>query len=116
MAGVILGFSSPGRPSYTSVHAMSAYFFRVSNGCYPNPSDLGAEFANRDAAWAEMTGVCGDIIGDISRKLGENGAWQIELLDEFSKPVFRIRLVAETLDSSVFARVDSGLRQDNASN
>jgi hypothetical protein len=45
-----------------------------------------------------MTGVCGDMVGDISRKLGENGEWVMELLDESRKPVFRIRLVAETLD------------------
>jgi hypothetical protein len=77
---------------------MPAYFFRVRNGSCASTSDLGAEFANRDAAWTEMTGVCGDIIGGISRKLRENGEWQMELVDESSKPVFRIRLVAETLD------------------
>jgi hypothetical protein len=44
-----------------------------------------------------MTGVCGDMIADISRGLSENAKWQIEMLDEARKPVFRIRLVAETL-------------------
>ena len=61
-------------------------------------SDCGAEFADRDAAWKELTGVCGDMVGGISRKLKENGEWQMELLDASKKPVFRIRLVAETLD------------------
>jgi hypothetical protein len=37
------------------------------------------------------------MIGDVSRKLVENAKWQIELLDEGRKPVFRIRLIAETL-------------------
>ena len=47
-----------------------------------------------------MTGVCGDMIADISRKLSENAEWQMELLDESRKPVFRIRLVAETLQDT----------------
>ncbi len=41
----------------------------------------------------------GHVVGGISRKpREENGEWQMELLDESGKPVFRIRLVAETLD------------------
>jgi hypothetical protein len=43
-----------------------------------------------------MTGVCGGLIADISRKLPENAEWQMELLDESRKPVVRIRLIAET--------------------
>ena len=38
-----------------------------------------------------------DMIGDVSRELVENAEWQMELLDEIRKPVFRIRLMAETL-------------------
>jgi hypothetical protein len=45
-----------------------------------------------------MTGVCGDMLAGVSRKLIENAEWQMELLDESRKPVFRIRLVAETLE------------------
>jgi len=45
-----------------------------------------------------MTGVCGDILASVSRKLIENAEWQMELLDESRKPIFRIRLVAETLE------------------
>ena len=77
---------------------MSLYFFCIPNGRYAGSSDCGAEFADRDAAWKELTDVCGDMVGGISRRLPENGEWQMELLDEMKKPVFRIRLVAETLD------------------
>jgi hypothetical protein len=45
-----------------------------------------------------MTGVCADMVAGVSRKLIENTEWQMELLDESRKPVFRIRLVAETLE------------------
>jgi hypothetical protein len=59
-------------------------------------ADLGSEFESREAAWAEMTKVCANLVGGISRSLKQNAEWQMELLDETKKPVFRIRLVAET--------------------
>ena len=58
----------------------------------------GTELADRAAAWSELTGVCGDMIGGIARKLKENCEWRMELLDESNRPVFRIRLVGESLD------------------
>ena len=80
-------------------HAMPQYFFRIRNGAYSGASDHGTELADRNAAWKELTGVCGDMVGSIARHLKENAEWQMELLDESRKPVFRIRLVAETQDS-----------------
>ncbi|MEH2532991.1 hypothetical protein V1277_000625 [Bradyrhizobium sp. AZCC 1588] len=77
--------------------AMPIFFFTVRHGEDACVSNDGAEFADHNAAWKEMTGVCGDMIADVSRKLPENTEWQMELLDESKKPVFRIRLVAETL-------------------
>ena len=77
---------------------MPLYFFRMSNGRYAGASDQGSEFESRDAAWAEMTKVCANLVGGISRNLKQNAEWQMDLLDEARKPVFRIRLVAETLD------------------
>jgi hypothetical protein len=76
---------------------MSLYYFRISNGRYSGASDQGSEFDSREAAWAEMTKVCGNLVGGIARSLKQNAEWQIDLLDESRKPVFRIRLVAETL-------------------
>lgn len=45
-----------------------------------------------------MTSVCADMTAGLARKLQENSEWQMELLDEAKEPVFRIRIVAETLD------------------
>jgi uncharacterized protein DUF6894 len=78
---------------------MPIFFFSVRHGQDACVSD-GAEFADHHAAWKEMTGVCGDMIADISRRLSENAEWQMELLDESRKPVFRIRLVAQTLQDN----------------
>jgi hypothetical protein len=75
---------------------MSLYFFRISHGRYSGASNHGSEFESREAAWSEMTRVCADLLGGISRSLKPNAEWHMELLDESKKPVFRIRLVAES--------------------
>jgi len=77
---------------------MPLYFFRIRNGQYSGASEYGTECADRDAAWRELTTVCADMASGISRKLAENSEWHLELLDESKQPVFRIRIVAETLD------------------
>jgi len=77
---------------------MPRYFFRIRNGPYSGASDHGTECADRKAAWRELTTVCAEMASGISRKLAENSEWQLELLDESKQPVFRIRIVAETLD------------------
>jgi hypothetical protein len=77
---------------------MPIFFFSVRNGEQAGVCGEGAEFPDLTAAWKEMTRVCGDMLAGVSRKLIENAEWQMELLDESRKPVFRIRLVAETLE------------------
>jgi hypothetical protein len=76
---------------------MALYFFRISHGRYSGASDQEAEFADHDAAWSEMTKVCADLLGGISRSLKQNAEWQMEMLDQAKKPVFRVRLLAESL-------------------
>jgi hypothetical protein len=76
---------------------MALYFFRISHGRYSGASDVGSEFESRDAAWTEMTRVCANLVGGISRSLKQDAQWQMELLDEGKQPVFRIRLVAEAV-------------------
>jgi hypothetical protein len=84
-----------GRPKHG--FNMSQYFFRISHGCYSGAPDEGSEFESREAAWVEMTKVCSNLVGSISRNLIPNAEWQMELLDEARQPVFRIRLVSESL-------------------
>ena len=71
---------------------MSSYFIRVSHDNFYGVSDNGFDFADRDAAWAEMTQVCGDLVGSISRSLKQNAEWHMELLDESKKPLFRMSI------------------------
>jgi hypothetical protein len=95
---ILVDFTKPGEGFTHRFHAMPLYFFRVQTGQYSGASDFGTEFADRDAAWKELTSVCADMVGSISRKLNQNAEWRLELLDESKRPVFRIRLVAESLD------------------
>ncbi len=75
---------------------MALYFFQISHGRYSGASDQPYEFETRDLAWSEMTAVCADLLGGISRRLRPDAEWQMELLDDAKRPVFRIRLVAES--------------------
>jgi hypothetical protein len=75
---------------------MPLYYFRIRNGRYSGVSSQGTELPDLDAAWEELTGVCGDMIGSIARHLTENAEWQMQLLDASKKPIFRIRLIAES--------------------
>ena len=77
---------------------MSFYFFRISHGKYAGISESALDLIDRNAAWAEMSNVCGDLVGGICRNLKQKSDWQMELLDQSRKPVFRIRLIAETLN------------------
>lgn len=82
------------------VCVMPRYFFRIRNGRYSGASEQGIELADRNAAWQELTSSCADMVGGICRKLGQNTQWEMELLDERKQPVFRICLVADSLDDS----------------
>ena len=77
---------------------MPFYFFRIQNGPYSGACDHGTELADHNAAWKELTSVCADMASGISRKLAENSEWHMEMLDEKRQPIFRIRIVAESLD------------------
>ena len=77
---------------------MPLYFFRIRNGRYSGASERGTECADRNDAWRALTSTCADMAAGISRKLRQNSEWQMELLDEEKRPVFRIRIVAESLD------------------
>jgi hypothetical protein len=93
---------------------MPLYFFRIRNGRCSGASDQGIELADRDAAWHELTSVCADIVGGISRKLKQDSEWEMELLDESGRPVFRIRLVAESLDKALPAEATRDSPKDPA--
>jgi hypothetical protein len=68
---------------------MPLYYFRIRNGLFSDASGQDTELADDEKAWEELTRVCRDLVGSITRNLKQDSEW---------KPVFRITLVAETLD------------------
>lgn len=76
---------------------MPHYYFRIANGKYSETFDVAFDLPDDAAAWQEMTKVCGDLVGGACRRLEQGSDWHLELLDEAKKPLFTIRLVAETL-------------------
>jgi hypothetical protein len=74
------------------------FCFRVRDGRFGGPDNHAIVLADRNAAWNELTRVSKDLVGSIAGQIGQNAKWQIELLDEAERPIYRIRLVAETLD------------------
>ena len=89
--------SGRGRPAGAN-QSMPLYFFRIRNGRYSGASEFGTECADNNAAWKALTSTCADMAAGISRKLKQNSEWHMELLDESKRPIFRIRIVAESLD------------------
>jgi hypothetical protein len=78
---------------------VTKFYFRISDGRFSSSVNHAIQLSDREAAWEEMIMVSKDLVGDIAREMKQNAEWQMELLDEGKKPIFRIRLVAETLDN-----------------
>jgi hypothetical protein len=62
---------------------MPLFYFRIRNGPFSGAADRG----------------CADLVAGIARHVQQNTEWQMELLDESKRPVFRIRLLAETMET-----------------
>jgi hypothetical protein len=75
---------------------MPLFSFRTHDGQYSSSSD-DCELSGSDEAWNELTKICGDLVAGRCHDLGQNAQWSIEVLDAAKIPLFRIRLVAETL-------------------
>ena len=58
--------------------------------------DLSDSYAARKIA----LGMCADLAKDIVAGLTGNSEWRLDVLDNFGKPVFRVRLLAESLEEA----------------
>jgi len=50
----------------------AALIFSIRKWPVRRACGYGIDLADRDAAWTEMTNVCGDLVGGISRDLKQN--------------------------------------------
>lgn len=75
---------------------MPLFTFRIHDGQRSSDSDA-CELEGRDEAWRELTKICGDLVGSSCLALRQNCEWSIEALDAADRPIYRIRLVGETV-------------------
>jgi hypothetical protein len=76
---------------------LQRYYFNITQGKYAGAPQTALDLEDDDAAWKEMTQVGGDLVADVMRNFAQKAQWQIEVLDEAKKALFRISLLAESL-------------------
>jgi hypothetical protein len=75
---------------------MPQYEFRTRHGEYLKQS-LITGCPDNDAAQREAAGMFVDMARDIAGELESNPEWQIEVMDETGKTIFRLGVLAEYL-------------------
>jgi hypothetical protein len=76
---------------------MPRFVFQLQRG---QPFELSAIeniLSDRKAAREAALGICADLAKDIVAGLTEDSEWRLDVMDEAGQPVFRLRLLAETL-------------------
>ena len=76
---------------------MPFFFLRITSDGIASSPDHGSDVPDRQAAWTELTEVCGDLVRDACRSLEPSSVWGIELLDESKKPIYRVRVFGEAV-------------------
>jgi hypothetical protein len=77
---------------------MPRFLFQVQQGKLPGPFALEEVLNDNCAARKAALGICADLAKDIVNGLTDDSEWQLKVLDELGKPVFRIRLLVESLE------------------
>lgn len=77
---------------------MPTYFFHIRHGKYASAAADGIELPDLEAARREAAMICSDMARDIVDDLDDRPEWQMEVADRSGKIVFRLSLVAESLE------------------
>lgn len=64
----------------------------------PGPVVVEDVLSDSHAARQAALGICADLARDIANGLIDDSEWRLNVLDEQGKPVFRIRLLVESLE------------------
>lgn len=75
---------------------MPRYSIRISQGGPPE-TNSASDCPDDDAAKNEAAGMFADMARDISSQLQSISDWQMELSDDTEKPIFKIKITAESL-------------------
>jgi hypothetical protein len=77
---------------------MPRFIFRVQQDQFPEIPAIEDILSDSYAARKAALGLCADLAKDIVTGLTADSEWRLEVLDETGKPVFRLRLLAESLE------------------
>jgi hypothetical protein len=75
---------------------MPCYSFSISQGDQTHRS-IASECPTDEAAKSEASGMFADMARDISEGLQSTPDWQIEVADHTGRPIFRIKITAQSL-------------------
>jgi hypothetical protein len=79
---------------------MPRYFFNITQGKLPRPSDEGMELPNDEAAWEEATTACGEMIKELDGKLKAGPDWQMVVTNDAGRKIYRLQFSAEVYDQN----------------
>jgi hypothetical protein len=75
---------------------MPRYFFNVM-GAHASVDDEGEQLADDETAWREATIIAGELFKNIDGRFRPGQSWSLEVADENKKPIYFIRINAETM-------------------
>jgi hypothetical protein len=79
---------------------MPRFIFQVQQGKFSEIPAIEDILCDSYAARKAALGICADLAKDIVNRLTDDSEWRLDVLDESGKPVFRLRLLAESLDKT----------------
>lgn len=77
---------------------MPRFLFQVQQAGFPEIPIVEDVLSDSLSAQRAALGMCADLAKDIVAGLTEDSEWGLEVRDESGKPVFRLRLIAESLE------------------
>ncbi len=77
---------------------MPRYFFSVSNGERTTLHSDGIELPDIPAVWIEATKSTGELLRDLDHAIQAGTELRMDVADEARKPLFTLRVIAETHD------------------
>ena len=77
---------------------MPRFVFQVQQARLPGVPAIEDVLSDSFAARKTALGMCADLAKDIVAGLTEDSEWRLDVRDESGKPVFRLSLIAESLE------------------
>jgi hypothetical protein len=77
---------------------MPRFLFQVQPSQFPKLPAIEDVLCDNYAARKAALNMCADLAKDIVEGLTGDSEWRLDVLNEAGKPVFRLRLLAESLE------------------